>query len=61
MTGKAIDAAAVAFKQALIEASLNAERTPHLGHAPSAETPEAAGCPSGPVTPRRLDAGSHRR
>ncbi len=42
MTGEAINAAGIAFKQALIEASLNAELTYHLGYAPGAERPEAA-------------------
>jgi putative transposase len=42
MTGEAINAASLAFKQALIEASLNAELTHHLGYAPGAERPEAA-------------------
>ena len=42
MTGEAINAAGLAFKQALIEASLNAELTHHLGYAPGAEKPEAA-------------------
>ncbi len=41
MTGEAINAAGTAFKQALIEASLNAEMTHHLGYAPGAERPEA--------------------
>ena len=41
MTGEAINAAGIAFKQALIEASLNAELTHHLGYAPGAERPEA--------------------
>jgi putative transposase len=41
MTGEAINAASLAFKQALIEASLNAELTHHLGYAPGAERPEA--------------------
>ncbi len=36
MTGEAINAAGIAFKQALIEASLNAELTHHLGYAPGA-------------------------
>jgi putative transposase len=40
MTGEAINAAGLAFKQALIEASLNAELTHHLGYAPGAERPE---------------------
>jgi putative transposase len=41
MTGEAInDAAGIAFKQALIEASLNAELTHHLGYAPGADRPE---------------------
>jgi len=42
MTGEAINAAGIAFKQALIEASLNAELTQHLGYAPGAERPETA-------------------
>src|SRR5271154_2146752 len=42
MTGEAINAAGLAFKQALIEASLNAELTHHLGYAPGPERPEAA-------------------
>jgi putative transposase len=41
MTGEAINAAGLAFKQALIEASLNAELTHHLGYAAGAERPEA--------------------
>jgi transposase-like protein len=39
MTGKAINAAGIAFKQALIEASLNAELNHHLGYLPGAEKP----------------------
>ena len=42
MTGEAINAAGIAFKQALIEASLNAELSDHLGYPPGAEKPEAA-------------------
>ena len=42
MSGEAINAAGLAFKQALIEASLNAELSHHLGYAPGAERPEAA-------------------
>src|SRR5271165_1074489 len=41
MTGEAINAAGLAFKQALIEASLSAELSPHLGYLPGAERPEA--------------------
>jgi transposase-like protein len=41
-TEQAINAAGHAFKQALIEASLNAELSHHLGYAPGAERPEAA-------------------
>jgi putative transposase len=41
MTGEAINAAGLAFKQALIEASLNAELSHHLGYPPGAERPEA--------------------
>jgi transposase-like protein len=39
MTGEAINAAGIAFKQALIEASLNAELNHHLGYPPGAEKP----------------------
>jgi hypothetical protein len=42
MTVEAINAAGLAFKQALIEASLNAELSHHLGYPPGAEKPEAA-------------------
>src|SRR5208283_2452009 len=42
MTGEAINAAGIAFKQALIEASLNAELSHHLGYAPGGEKPEAS-------------------
>jgi len=41
MTGEAINAAGLAFKQALIEASLNAELSHHLGYPPGAERPDA--------------------
>jgi putative transposase len=41
MSGEAINAASLAFKQALIEASLNAELSHHLGYAPGGERPEA--------------------
>jgi putative transposase len=41
MTGEAINAAGLAFKQALIEASLSAELSQHLGYLPGAEKPEA--------------------
>ena len=41
MTGEAIDAAGFAFKQALIEASLNAELSHRLGYQPGAEKAEA--------------------
>lgn len=39
VTGEAVDAALIAFKQALIEASLNAELTHHFGYAPGADRP----------------------
>src|SRR3954447_9466920 len=42
MTEEAINAVGFAFKQALIEASLNAELSHHLGYLPGAEKPEAA-------------------
>ena len=40
MTGEAINEAGIAFKKALIEASLNAELSHHLGYAPGADKPE---------------------
>ena len=40
MTGEAIDAAGIAFKKALIEASLKAELSHHLVYAPGAEKPD---------------------
>jgi putative transposase len=39
MTGEAINDAGIAFKKALIEASLNAELSHHLGYAPGLEKP----------------------
>ena len=42
MTEEAINAAGFAFKQALIEAPLNAELSHHLGYPPGAAKPEAA-------------------
>jgi transposase-like protein len=41
MTAEATKAVGIAFKQALIEASLAAELTHYLGYAPGAEKPEA--------------------
>ena len=41
MTGEAINEAGAAFKKALIEASLNAELSHHLGYAPGGARPEA--------------------
>ena len=43
MTGEAINAAGIAFKQALIEASLNAELTHHLGETAKGSVGEADG------------------
>jgi putative transposase len=40
MTGEAINDAGIAFKKALIEASLNAELSHHLGYAPGVERPD---------------------
>ena len=40
MTGEAINDAGIAFKKALIEASLNAELSHHLGYAAGADKPE---------------------
>ncbi len=42
MTGASIEAAGLAFKKALIEASLNAELTHHLGYAPGEAKPDGA-------------------
>ncbi len=42
MTGEAINQAGIAFKQALIEASLNAKPSHHLGYAPGGDRPEGA-------------------
>ena len=43
MTGEAINAAGIAFKQALIEVSLNAELTHHLGETAKGSVGEADG------------------
>ena len=40
MTGEAINAAGLAFKKALVEASLNAELSHHLGYEAAADRPE---------------------
>jgi putative transposase len=40
MTGEAINDAGIAFKKALIEASLNAELSHHLGYAPGTDKPD---------------------
>ena len=40
MTGEAINAAGIAIKTALIEASLNAELSHHLGYGPRSEKPD---------------------
>jgi putative transposase len=42
MTGEAINAAGLAFKKALVEASLNAELSHHLGYESGADRPELA-------------------
>jgi putative transposase len=57
MTGEAINAAGIAFKQALIEASLNAELTHHLGYAPGAERPEFAINQRNGVTSKTVRSG----
>ena len=49
MTGEAINDAGIAFKKALIEASLNAELSHQLGYAPGADKPE-------PLTNHRNDS-----
>jgi putative transposase len=62
MTGEAINAAGIAFKQALIEASLNAELTHHLGYAPGAERPETTTNQRNGVTAKTVlsEAGAMR-
>ena len=57
MTGEAINLAGIAFKQALIEASLNAELTHYLGYAPGAERPETATNQRNGVTAKRVLTG----
>jgi transposase-like protein len=60
MTGEAINAAGIAFKQALIEASLNAELTHHLGYAPGAERPQATTNQRNGVTAKTVLTGDGR-
>ena len=57
MTGEAINAAGIAFKQALIEASLNAELTHHLGYQPGTEKPEASANHRNGVTAKTVLTG----
>jgi putative transposase len=42
MTGEVVNAAGATFKKALIEASLSAELSHHLGYAPGEDRPEPA-------------------
>jgi len=60
MTGEAINAAGIAFKQALIEASLNAELTRHLGYAPGADRPESTTNQRNGVTAKTVLTGDGR-
>jgi putative transposase len=60
MTGEAINAAGIAFKQALIEASLNAELTHHLGYAPGAERPASTTNQRNGVTAKTVLTGDGR-
>jgi putative transposase len=60
MTGEAINAAGIAFKQALIEASLNAELTHHLGYPPGAERPESTTNQRNGVTAKTVLTGDGR-
>ena len=55
--GEAINAAGIAFKQALIEASLNAELTHHLGSAPGAERAESPANQRNGVTAKTVLTG----
>ena len=60
MTGEAINAAGIAFKQALIEASLNAELTHHLGYGPGADRPEPTTNQRNGVTAKTVLTGDGR-
>ena len=60
MTGEAINAAGLAFKQALIEASLNAELTHHLGYPPGADRPEATTNQRNGVTAKTVLSGDDK-
>ena len=60
MTGEAINAAGIAFKQALIEASLNAELTHHLGYAPGADRPAFTTNQRNGVTAKTVLTGDSR-
>jgi putative transposase len=60
MTGEAINAAGIAFKQALIEASLNAELTHHLGYPPGADRPAATTNQRNGVTAKTVLTGDGR-
>ena len=57
MTGEAINAAGIAFKQALIEASLNAELTHHLGYAPGADRPASTANQRNGITAKTVLTG----
>lgn len=60
MTGEAINAAGIAFKQALIEASLNGELTHHLGYGPGADRPEPTTNQRNGVTAKTVLTGDGR-
>ena len=60
MTGEAINAAGIAFKQALIEASLNAELTHHLGYPPGADRPASTTNQRNGVTAKTVLSGDGR-
>src|SRR6202042_3454695 len=57
MTGEAINAAGIAFKQALIEESLNAQLTHPLGSAPGAERPAGEANQRNGVTAKTVQTG----
>jgi putative transposase len=60
MTGEAINAAGLAFKQALIEASLDAELTHHLGYPPGADRPASTSNQRNGVTAKTVLTGDGR-
>ena len=53
MTGETINEAGIAFKKALIEASLNAELSHHLGYAAGSDKPDGGCATTATAAPAR--------